>query len=61
MYKIFYAIVTIFWILDILNLPFMEIFDTKYPINTIAWILIWILLPSTEKVIRYKNDNDEED
>lgn len=59
MYKIFYAALTIFWIFDILNLPFMEIFDTKYPINTLAWLLIWILLPTTSKVIEYKNNKED--
>lgn len=33
---------TIFWILDILNMPFMEIFDTTYPLNGLFWILVCI-------------------
>jgi hypothetical protein len=56
MYKIFYSILTIVWILDILDLPFMLFLDTKYPINGLAWLLIWILLPSTEKTIKHKNE-----
>ena len=35
---------TFFWILDICNLPFMEIFDTLYPINDFEWFLIWLFL-----------------
>ena len=59
MYKIFYSCLTIFWILDIINMPFMQIFDTKYPINTLAWILIWIFIPSTEKVVKYRKEKEE--
>lgn len=33
-----------FWILDILNMPFMEKFDTTYPLNTLFWILIFVLV-----------------
>ena len=59
MYKIFYSCLTIFWILDITNMPFMQIFDTKYPINTLAWILIWIFIPSTERVVKYRKEKDK--
>lgn len=50
MYKIFYSIITIVWILDILNMPFMEFLDTTYPINTLAWLLLWIFLPATSQI-----------
>lgn len=56
MYKLFYAAVTIFWILDIVNLPFMEMFDTTYPINTLAWFLIWICLPTTTVACSHTNE-----
>ena len=46
MYKTFYACLAIFWVLDILNLPFMGNFDTAYPINELEWFLIWIIIPS---------------
>lgn len=49
MYKLGKAILTIIWILDILNLPCMEFLDTTLPINGLAWFLIWILLPSSQK------------
>ena len=58
MYKIFNSILTIFWILDVVNIPFMEMFDTTYPINGWAWFLIWLLLPRTETVVKYKNKDD---
>ena len=35
-----------FWVFDITNMPFMEIFDTTYPINGWAWFLILLLVPS---------------
>ena len=37
--------ITAFWVMDILNMPFMEIFDTVYPLNGLFW-LIFILLIS---------------
>lgn len=57
MYKIFYAVVTIIWILDILNIPGMEFLDTQIPINSLAWFLIWICIPSTTVEI-HKEDNE---
>ena len=47
MYKIFVALLDIIWVLDILNLPFMEFMDVDIPINTLAWLLIFLVLPST--------------
>lgn len=35
-------LLVIFWVLDIINVPFMEVFDTTYPINGLAWFLIWL-------------------
>ena len=52
MYKIFNALLSIVWVLDILNLPFMEFLDTKYPVNTVAWLLIWLVLPTTDTVVK---------
>ena len=44
MEKVLDKIIKIIWLLDILNFPFMEILDTTIPINTLAWILIWIFV-----------------
>lgn len=57
MYKIFYSCVIIFWICDLCNLPFMEKFDTTYPLNTLFWILVFIFLPSTQ--IAIQNNKEE--
>jgi hypothetical protein len=59
MYKIIYTAITIFWILDICNLPFMEMFDTTYPINALVWLLIWIFIPSTKTVIEHTKDKEK--
>ena len=56
MYTIFYASIMIFWILDILNLPFMQMFDATYPINGLAWFLIILFLPSTTYVTTKKGN-----
>lgn len=58
MYKIFYSALIIFWILDILNMPFMQIFDTTYPVNEWAWFLIWMFIPSTGTIVRSRNKDD---
>lgn len=44
MSDIFEKFIFVFWLFDILNFPFMEIFDTTIPINGLAWLLIWIFL-----------------
>ena len=54
-YKIFVALLTIVWILDILNLPFMTPLDVDIPINTLAWLLIWVFLPATSVASSNKN------
>ena len=46
MYKTFRTMIHIFWLLDICNMPFMEIFDTLYPINGLMWLLIFLTIPS---------------
>ena len=42
------AIILLVWIADIINLPQLEWMDTTYPINTLAWLLIWIFIPLTK-------------
>lgn len=45
MYKIFYALMIITFVLDVLNMPFMAALDTVYPINGLAWALIIAFVP----------------
>lgn len=33
----------VFWIMDIMNLPFMEMFDTTYPLNGWFYFLVGLL------------------
>lgn len=44
LYWLIRSSITVFWIMDILNMPFMKVFDTTYPLNTWFWILIYICL-----------------
>ena len=44
MYKTLKAIMCVIWVLDILNIPCMEVLDTQVPINTLAWFLIWLFI-----------------
>ena len=37
-------LILIFWLLDITNMPFMKMFDTTYPMNTLFWGLTWIFV-----------------
>lgn len=36
--------ITMFWIMDIINLPFMQMFDTTYELNEMFWILVSIFI-----------------
>ena len=37
-------LIGLFWLADIMNLPFMEMFDTTYPLNGWFWFFGWILI-----------------
>lgn len=37
-------IVGIFWIMDIMNMPFMKPFDTLYPLNMMFWMAVWAFI-----------------
>lgn len=52
MYKLFYALLIIVWILDMLNMPFMAGMDTTVPINGLAWTLILMLVPMPTEMDR---------
>ena len=44
--------VTLFWIMDILNMPYMEMFDTTYPLNTLFWIFVFVLCGGVKITIK---------
>ena len=50
MYKLFKAILTIIWVIDILDFPCVQFLDTTIPINFLGWFLIWWLIPSAGKI-----------
>lgn len=48
-------VVFIIWILDVFNLGrdiygfnLVEFLDVTLPINTIVWLVIWVLIPSSK-------------
>lgn len=51
-------LILIFWILDITNMPFMEMFDTTYPMNVLFWWLIWIFVLGFSCEISVRGDAD---
>jgi hypothetical protein len=60
MYKIFKTILSIIWVLDIINLPQLEFLDTTMPINGLAWFLIWLCLPSTNINVEIGGKHEKE-
>ena len=60
MYKTFKALLAVVWVLDILNMPFMEFLDTTYPINGWAWFLIWLFLPTNVETVTHKFIKDKD-
>lgn len=54
-------LILIFWILDITNMPFMEMFDSTYPMNALFWWLIWffVLGFNVEISVRWHDDGQE--
>lgn len=51
-------LILIFWILDITDMPFMEIFDTIYPMNGAFWWLIWIFVLGFSVEEEQRGDTD---
>ena len=45
--------------MDILNLPIVNFLDTEIPINTLAWILIFIFIPGTTVTQRIYHDTNK--
>lgn len=61
MYKIFKALIIMVWIGDILNFPQLECLDTTYPVNFLAWLLIFMFLPNCENRIKVVNGYKDEE
>ena len=50
MTKLLYSAITLFWIFDICDMPFMIVFDTTYPINGLEWSLIFLFILAGESI-----------
>lgn len=61
MYKIFDACLTIIWVMDILDFPFMEFLDTDIPMNFLGWLLVILFIPGTSTVVRYKKEAETDE
>lgn len=64
LYTLFKALLTIVWIIDILNIDFIvsgihiaEFLDVTVPLNGWFWFLIWLLIPASLTIkIAHKED-----
>lgn len=52
-------LILIFWILDITNMPFMEMFDSTYPMNELFWWLIWFFVLGFNDEISVRGGHDD--
>lgn len=59
MFKIFKCLFDIFWLMDIMNMPFMEQFDTEYPLNGLFWILAIIFVTYESQGVKVEVQKDE--
>ena len=41
--KVVRYITSVLWLMDVMNLPFMEMFDTTYPLNGLFWVCALVL------------------
>ena len=48
-----HTLINMFWLADVMNLPFMEMFDTAYPLNGLFWFLTFLICytPNYVKII----------
>ena len=63
MFKIFKTLLLIIWLIDITNIDFIingthlaYFLDVTLPLNTWFWLLLWLLIPSSEAAIIHKED-----
>lgn len=48
LYWLTHFVILVFWLMDIMNMPFMEVFDTTYPLNGLFWFLMPIVNESSK-------------
>lgn len=56
MYKLFRALLGIVWVLDVLDFPQVEFLDTTFPVNTLAWLLIFFIIPTSNAISSNSNN-----
>ena len=39
-----FELIALFWVADVMNLSFMNIFDTVYELNEMFWFWGWIII-----------------
>ena len=61
MFKTLRTLLEIFWIADVVNLPFMEMFDTTYPFNGAFWFIAIAVLIVESGQIKIFSDEDKDE
>lgn len=64
MNSIFNKLIIAFWIADLMNMPFMEMFDTTYPLNSLFYFCVfslWLLLPSINEGFKETKRGESDD
>ena len=46
------VVASIFWLMDVINLPFMDIFDTVYPLNGLFYVYAFLLMCALYEIER---------
>ncbi len=50
-------LINIFWLLDVMNFEFMEMFDTTYPLNGLFWFFAIIVTADWDSTERQERRN----
>ena len=61
MFKTLRTLLEIFWIADVVNLPFIEMFDTTYPLNGAFWFITIAVLIVESGQIKIFSDEDKDE
>lgn len=50
-------IINIFWLLDVMNFEFMEMFDTTYPLNSLFWFFVIVITADWDSMEKQERRN----
>lgn len=59
MFKTFRCLVEIFWVMDLMNMPFMKMFDTTYPLNGLFWLITLLIFSWENDGLKLEVKKDE--